>query len=271
MRGRGHAERSQARRKVADVTAHDRPEIGIHHCGGEALELAKFRRDLVARANKDAGQFLLDNALCLSLVLRPHEAIEETDCNCAGIGRSQLLGRLAHCAQIERCFDLAVMAHALGDLEAQIARHQGERLVREKIVEIRPLLPPDFEEVSKSFGRQKRRGYAAMLDERIGRNGGAMAEIGDASGRRYVHVGGDAAHSLLDGIRNAARRIIGRGGYFPDFKSALVLFKETNVRERSARVYPHTPARHCCCLHGTRWINPSQKYLKFQPCPTCSS
>src|SRR5260370_26309498 len=96
-----------------------------------------------------------------------------------------------------------------------------------------------------------------MLDERIGRNGGAMAEIGDTRGRRYVHVGGDAAHSLLDSIRNAARRIIGRGGYFPDLKPAFVLFKETDVRERPARVYPHTPARHCCCLAWNRVDNPN--------------
>ena len=58
MRRRCYAQSFQPLRQPCDVASHDRPEVGVDHGGGQALEFPEFRRDLVGDAGEGLRKFL---------------------------------------------------------------------------------------------------------------------------------------------------------------------------------------------------------------------
>jgi hypothetical protein len=177
VRGGAQAEFGQAGAEPLDVALHHRAEIRVHHHGREPLELAELRRDFVARADEGLGQFLLQNAFRRLLVFGAHEAVEERDRDRGDAGRAKLLRGCAHGCFVERRLDRAGVPYALGHFDAQVARDERRRLVGEKIVEVGPLLPADFQKIAKARGGHETGLDAAMLDQRVGRDRGAVAEI----------------------------------------------------------------------------------------------
>jgi hypothetical protein len=152
---------------------------------------------------------------------------------------------------IERRVDLAGVAHALGDFEAQVARHQRLGLVDLDVVEVGSLLAADLQKVTKAVGGDKAGLDAAMLDEGIGRHRGAVAEIDDRSGRMVAGLGRCAAHALLHALGNAARRIVRRRRNFPGLDPPRLLIEQADVGEGAARVYADAPSCHAVpCLPG---------------------
>ena len=244
MRRDRHAERREARREAIDVALHHRAEIGVHHRGREPFELAKLGRDLMARADEGFGIFLLHDLFGAQLMRGAHEAVEERDRDRADTGRAQLARRGADRVFIERNIHLAGMAHALGDLEAQAALDQSRRLVGENVVEVGPLLPADLEQIAEAVGGDETGGHALVLDQRIGGDRGAMAEIADRRCGLIARLRRDAAHAFIDALRDAARGIVGRRRNLPDLDAAFGLFEQADVGECPAGIHAHAPTSH---------------------------
>src|SRR5205814_9950649 len=87
--------------------------------------------------------------------------------------------RRAHLALVERLLDATVGAQALAGLDAAMARDAHRRLVALEIVEMRAALARDLEQVAEALRRDQSGLRAAMLDQRVRRDGGAVTEITD--------------------------------------------------------------------------------------------
>ena len=139
------AEVLQPRGQAVDVALHDRAEIGVDRGGGQPLELAEFRGDLVAGTQKDVRQLLFEDLTGALFMRGVHEGVEETDGHCLHPGRAQTLGGGAYCVFVQRHVDRTVVQQPFRDLEAQRAGHQGLRLFREDVIEVGALLASDFQ------------------------------------------------------------------------------------------------------------------------------
>jgi len=156
-----------------------RPEIGVQHHRRQPLVLAELRRDLVAGRDEGVGHLLAQDFYRTLLVIGTDETVEEGHRDRLHARCLQGTSSGAHLVLIQRYVDLAGVAQALGHFQAQVARHQGERLVGLDVVEIGPLLAADLEQVAEPIGRHEPRLHAAMLDQRVGRDRGAVAEVDD--------------------------------------------------------------------------------------------
>jgi len=76
-----------------------------------------------------------------------------------------------------------VVPHPLGHLEPERARHEDGGLVGLEVVEVRPALTADLEEIAKALGGDQAGRGAAMLDQGVGGDRGAVSEIADGLGR----------------------------------------------------------------------------------------
>ena len=64
-----------------EILPHHRSEIGVHHRGRDAFELAPFRTDPVRQRNRDPGQAALEIPGRLQFVLRVLETEQQGDRN----------------------------------------------------------------------------------------------------------------------------------------------------------------------------------------------
>ena len=157
-------------------------------------------------AGERLGEFLRQDAPGSLLVRRADEAIEEADRHrlCPGVTQA------THCRAerrfIQRRFHRAVVAHALGHFQAQVARHQRRGLVGLQVVQVGAFLPTDLQQVAKTLGGDQPGLHTAMLDQRVGRDGRAVAEVAD---RARLHA--DLLDTFRDTLGDAARRIVRRG------------------------------------------------------------
>ena len=95
---------------------------------------------------------------------------------------------------------LAVHVDALRHGEAQRARHQRLRLLDGEIVLVVAALGRDIERVAKSIGRDQRGARAAPLDDRVGRERGAVDEhvdVGEMQAGIAEHQPRARQHALL--------------------------------------------------------------------------
>ena len=135
-----------------------------------------------------------------------------------GIGVEQADGDGAHpvacklppdrrnCGLVERDQHVAVGRQPFADGEAADARHQRLRPVDHQVVMVEPLLVALLDDVAKALGGDQRGARTLALDQRIGRQRGAMDEDPDIGGRqrRLTQHG-------VDAVEHAAFRGVGRG------------------------------------------------------------
>ncbi len=132
---------------------------------------------------------------------------------------------------VERPQRRAFRADALVDLGAALARNQRRGLAHVVVVDGWPGLAPEFQHVAEPLGRQQAGARAPALDDDVGRDGRAMAEIADL---RAVDAG--IGHELpqpgLDGLGGIARR----GGHLEEADRAVILVHQDEVGERATDV-----------------------------------
>ena len=239
---------SDSRRGLSalDVARHHRSEIGVQHHGRQPLELAELRRDLVAGREEGVGQLLAQDRQRALLVLGTHEAVEEghgdrlhAGCLQRACGGAHPLSRRAACRSCRR-------GDALGDLEAQVARHQGQRLVGLQVVEVGPLLAADLQQVAEALGGDQPRLHAAMLDQRIGRHRRAVAEIDDGLGRTRARQAPTRRMPCSTPSAMPREGSSGVDGTFQTSTRPLCLVEQADIGEGPARIDPDAPAlAHC--------------------------
>ena len=206
MRRGGESERLEPRAEAFDVARHHRAEIGVQHHRRQPLELAELRRDLVAGRKEGVGQLLTQDGERALLVLGPHEAVKKGYRDRLHAGRLELARGGAHGLFVECRRDLAGMQHAFGHFEPQVARHQNRRFVDLDVVEVGPLLPADLQQVAEALGGDQAGLDATMLDQRVGRDRRAVAEIGDARCRLVACVRLYPTQAFFDALGTDLRR-----------------------------------------------------------------
>ncbi len=122
------------------------------------------------------------------------------DTEVAQAARGRLDARL-----VEGGLDRAVEAHALGDLDAQAARHQRRRIGDAEVEQVVAALETHIHDVGEAGRAEHSRGRPLALDDGIGDECRAVHDVG--------HIGeGDAAflavrdHTLDHGTRGIVRR-----------------------------------------------------------------
>src|SRR5215217_698951 len=208
MGGDRHSERPKARGEARDVAAHYWAEISVDYGSGQPFELAELRGDLMARADEGVRTLLLQDSFRLFFMSRSNEAVEEADRDGLHTFLAKLAARRTHRSRIECRLDLAGMADPLWRLEPQVTRHKRRRLVNEEIIEVRPLLTSDFEQVAEAFRGEKPRSDAFVLYEGVGCDRGAVSEVANRGSRPVACIGRHESHAFLYALCNAAGRIL---------------------------------------------------------------
>ncbi len=180
-------------------------------------------------AGEGLGEFLRQDAPRTLLVRRANEAVEETHCHGLRSGVTQTTHCRAERRLIQRRFHRAVVTHALGHFQAEIARHQRRGLVSLQVVQVGALLPADLQQVAETLGGYQPGLRATMLDQRVGRHGGAVAEVSD---RAWPDA--DLPDTLRHTLCDTERRIIRRGRHLPHLDPAGVLVEQADVGEGAA-------------------------------------
>ena len=232
---------AQARAEPLEIAGEHRSEVGVHHDRRQPLVLAELRRDLVRARHEDAGALLLDDAARRLLVARVDVAVEEAHGDRPRARDTEGARRLAHLGQVERRLDAPVVAQPLPHLVPARAGDEHPRLVGLQIVEMGPALAADLEQVAEALGGDEARVGAAMLDQRIGGDGGAVAEVVDR-GRRGLRR---LAEALDDAVGDGARRVVRRARHLPDADVTGGGVDEADVGERASRVDADAPHVRC--------------------------
>ena len=170
---------AQPGRQRAEVLGHDRRQEGVEHRRAGALELAELAQDVGRDADDDAGQLPLEHRLGLALVRRVGIGVQEDHGHGLDALGAHVGGGLRQVGSGER-LDLApVGIEPPADAVAQLARHQRGRAHDIDIVEARPVLPPDQQEIAKAARRDEGGLGAAALDHGVGRRRHAVADVVD--------------------------------------------------------------------------------------------
>ena len=121
---------------------------------------------------------------------------------------------------VERPLDFALGIDALVDLDAQMALDQGRRLGPRQIVEPRHPQGADFEHIAKAAGRDQPGARALQLENRVGRDRGAVQQFGDAT-----RLGADLGEQRRQPIDD-------RAGVIVDARRDLLRVARTVVAEQ---------------------------------------
>ena len=102
---------------------------------------------------------------------------------------------------IERRQNLPAPVHALGHRPAQRARHEGREPVGVDVILVETVFVGDLKAVPVAFCNDKRGFRALALDQRVGRQGGAVDDEGDVarSGPGLAQHLADARHEAFGG------------------------------------------------------------------------
>ena len=110
-----------------------------------------------------------------------------------------------HRGLVERQPDLAVHIHALGNGEAQRARHQRPRLLDGEIVLVVAAFVGDIEDVAEALGGDQRRACAPALDHGVGGERRAVHEHLDVA-KAAPGVAQDQAYAVENRLFGPLRR-----------------------------------------------------------------
>ncbi len=185
--------------QAAEIAARGRAERGIDGRGRRALELAHLGGHLVRGDDERVRQRLAQDLGHARLVRRVAEREQQAHGHGLHPGAREPLRRSRHALVVERPDDV-VRPHPLVDLHAQPARHHGRRGRLVQPVQARTGLAAEEEQVAEALGGDQRRACQAPLEQGVGRDRGAVHEVGDVAGRdtgALEHLARSRHHPLL--------------------------------------------------------------------------
>ena len=221
--------------ELLQVAADGRPDVRVEGGRARSLVLSEDGEDL-------RGEARVDPCIPKGLPDRPLVGrVEEGEQQAHGSGfRVEGSHRLHDAADLsgrEVSDDLPGGTDPLGDLDHQVARHEGRRTVRRQVVELRPVLSSDLEDVAEALGHDQRGLRSPSLEHGVRGHGRSVHEPRD---RRQADA--RRRHPL----EHALRLVAGRRRDFRSAKPALP--EDDDVGERPSDidpdlVTPHTSRR----------------------------
>ena len=234
--------------EAAHVVAHLGADEGVHRRRGEALELSELRRDPGRGGDEGLGPFLQHDRAGALLVRGVDVGEEEADGDRLHTLVPQRACGLAHAVLVQRLQHVALRRHPpLLHGEAVAAAHQRARLPRDVLhdrVVLGPLVTADMDDVAVAGGGDHAGLGAVVLEHRVGRDRGAVEDVGDGVGRRPAPLAerGDAR-------RGALRGVVRRGGHLVDRALARLAIGNDEVGEGAADIDAdqlHGPSARSC-------------------------
>ena len=234
--------------EAAHVVAHLGADEGVHRRRGEALELAELWRNARRRGDEGLRPLLQHDGARALLVRRVDVGEEEADGDRLHPLVAKRAGGLAHALFVERLQHRALRRHPpLLHGQPVAAAHERARLPRDVLhdgVVLRPLVAADVDDVAVAGGRDHAGLGAVVLQHRVGRDRGAVEDVGDGVRRRAAPLAerGDAR-------RRALRRIVRRGGHLVNRALARLAVGDDEIGKGAADIDAdqfHGPSAHSC-------------------------
>ena len=200
----------------------------MHGGGAEALVLA------ILAAHRMAGQhgqasLARDDVRGVPLVLRIPVAMQKRHHDNFRSQVLQLVGSTHHVGNAQRFDDGAVGAYALAHFQPPLTRDQDRRFLEEEVVEIAPLVTPDFQNVPKPACRDHPQPCRRALEHGIGGDGGGVHDFADIV---FTRGGRPMVKDVQQSVSG-----IGRRGQDLCGPCAAVIGYGKKVREGTANVY----------------------------------
>ena len=199
--------RIQALAQRGEISADDANDVSVDDCGRGTLVLLDLGQHLVGDADRKGRRFALDDLLDHQLMRRIGERIDEADGDRLHLLRQQSLDLSCGIGRIKLAFDAAFGIDALVDDAAQITLHQRRRLLPGNVIEPRHAQRADLEYVAKSLGRDQPDLGALVLEDGVGSDCRAVANL--AKGRSCNFV---VLEDLTEPFDNSASIVVDAGG-----------------------------------------------------------
>ena len=202
--------------EAAHVIAHLGADEGVHRRRGEALELAELRRHTGRGGDEGLRPFLQHDGARALLVAGVDVGEEEADGDRLHALLAQRPRSLAHALLVQRLQHLALRRHPpLAHGHAVAPAHQRARLpgdvLHDRVV-LRALVAADMDDVAVA-GRGDHAGHGAVvLQHRVGRDRGAVEDVGDRFGRGAAPLAelGDACRGPFGGVVRGRGHLVDR-------------------------------------------------------------
>ena len=158
--------------------------------------------------NLEIGTALFQDGRGAALVFAVKIRVEKTNRDCADSAVGDLFRRGTNVAFVERCHYRAGAIDALGDRQPPLAAHDLLRRRQTDIEQYFLIATPQFQHVAKAARGQHGGRDAAMLQHRIGRNGGTEiydVDRGEKSPQGLPFALRHQRQRVDDGLRFVAR------------------------------------------------------------------
>ena len=209
--------------------------VGVEDRGAYPLVLANARVYLRRQGDGEIRRYLRDDLLDNLLVGGVRVAVEQRDGDGLDVVGQQPLQDLGNLLAIYCGEHVAFVVHALGDLEDEIAWHEGLRLVPLEVVEVVAIAPADLEDVAEPFGRDQADLGAAAGEDKVGHQGRAVHEVGQV-------LGDDTG--LIERLEDSLLRRVGCRRGLRRRYLAGVLVVQDKVRKGAPYVYANSLSAH---------------------------
>ena len=231
----GHLQLANVLEQRIEIFARDRPHVAVQHCRRRPLVLTPLLGDGVGRRHQHTRQELLQHLGAARLVGWIGVAVQEADSD-GGYARClDLIGRHADGAFIERLEDIAFVADALVDLEAQVSRYEWGLLLETQVVHVRAVGAGDLQDVAESAGGDQRRRRAVTFGKRVDHDGRAVDE---ECHRSRIET------RLANRVGNATMKLGRCGGSLGERDHPALLVERHQVGERASDIRGHSYAHH---------------------------
>ena len=221
--------------EAAHVVAHLGADEGVHRRCRKALELAELRRDPGRCGDEGFRPFLQHNGARALLMRGVDVGEEEADGDRLHALLAERAGGLAHALFVQRLQHGTLRRNPpLPHGEAVAATHERTRLPRDVLhdrVILRPLVAADVDDVAVAGRGDHASLGAVVLKHRVGRDRGAMEDVGDCVRCRAAPLAerGDAR-------RGALRRIVRRGGHLVNRALARLAIADDEIGKSAADI-----------------------------------
>ncbi len=164
----------------AEVLLDDRLDPGVDHDGAGPVVLAELRDDVGRQRDRHVRALLAQDRPDPILVDGVGVGVQQADRDRLDAEPGERPGDRPDRVLVERDEHVAVPVEPLRDPEAQRPRDERDRLGELDVVQRRPDLAADLEDVAEALGRDQRGPRDLALDDRVGRHGRAMDDVAQA-------------------------------------------------------------------------------------------
>ena len=214
-------------------------QIAVEHRAGErvdrrrgpALELAHVRKHVRRAGDEQAGGGFRQDLGGASLVRGVGVGVQEADSHRLDAQGQELLRRGPDAGLVEFRRDAAIVAHTLGNLDAQRPAHQRWRIFDAQIEQVVAPLETHIHDVAEA-GRDQHAGPGALaLDDGVGDEGRAMHDLDHVCDVDVVLRG-----QRLDAVEHGHGWIGRRRQPLVDCDAGTAAVMQREVRERTADI-----------------------------------